>query len=82
MFVHAGFRALWPAIFLLPWFIFGITCLFEPLLHRRSRRAAIQRVRCKSVSRLAAAWGRRPATGRLEMHWRARPRRGRSGSRP
>jgi hypothetical protein len=39
MFVHAGFRPLWPAILLLPWFIFGITCLFEPLLHRRHREA-------------------------------------------
>ena len=39
MFVHVGFRPLWPAVFLLPWFIFGITCLFEPLLHRRSRGA-------------------------------------------
>jgi hypothetical protein len=48
MFVHTGFRPLWPAIFLLPWFIFGITCLFEPLLHRResaSRRLGRRRTR-------------------------------------
>jgi len=50
MFVHAGFRPLWPAIFLLPWFIFGITCLFEPLLHRRSRRAAIRRIRRPEIA--------------------------------
>ena len=41
MFVHAGFRAFWPAIFFLPWFSVGIAYLLQGLLHRRSRSLAL-----------------------------------------
>jgi hypothetical protein len=42
MFVaHGGFRALWPAIFFLPWFSLGIAYLLEGLLHRRWRSLAL-----------------------------------------
>jgi hypothetical protein len=37
MFAHAGIRALWPAIFFLPWFSLGIAYLFGWLRHRDSR---------------------------------------------
>jgi tetratricopeptide (TPR) repeat protein len=40
-FAHGGFRALWPAIFFLPWFSVGIAYLLEGLLHRRSRSLAL-----------------------------------------
>ena len=41
MFVHVGFRALWPALFFLPWFSVGIAYLLEWLLHWRSRPLAL-----------------------------------------
>jgi hypothetical protein len=37
MFAHAGTRALWPAIFFLPWFSLGIAYLFGWLRHRGGR---------------------------------------------
>lgn len=37
MFAHAGTRALWPAIFFLPWFSLGIAYLLEWLRRRDSR---------------------------------------------
>jgi hypothetical protein len=44
MFVHAGFRPLWPVIAFAPWFLLGIAYLIEswrkrpiPVVHRRHR---------------------------------------------
>jgi hypothetical protein len=34
MFVHVGFKPLWPVIFFLPWLLLGIAFLIESVLHR------------------------------------------------
>jgi hypothetical protein len=39
MFAHVGTRALWPAIFFLPWLSVGIAYLFQWLRHRERRLA-------------------------------------------
>ena len=36
MFEHHGVRALWPAIFFLPWFLLGSAYLLESMFHPRS----------------------------------------------
>lgn len=35
MFMHLGFRPLWPVIVFLPWFVLGLAYLLESLLQRR-----------------------------------------------
>jgi hypothetical protein len=41
MFAHAGIRALWPAVFFLPWFSLGIAYLGGSLRHRRWRSLSL-----------------------------------------
>jgi len=41
MYVHGGFRALWPVIFFLPWVFLGVAYLLEWMLQRHSRPAPI-----------------------------------------
>lgn len=35
MFLHPGFRPLWPVIFFLPWLLLGAAYLLQWVLHRR-----------------------------------------------
>jgi len=41
MFVHAGFKAFWPVIFLLPWLFLGIAYLMESARHRHPKRRSV-----------------------------------------
>jgi len=43
MFIHAGYRAFWPVIFLMPWFLLGGAYLLESVLQRRSRTLRLAR---------------------------------------
>jgi len=63
MFVHAGFKAFWPVIFLLPWLFLGIAYLTESALHRHHRGAdANQHSNRKTVSAAqTSAHGEPPA---------------------
>jgi hypothetical protein len=49
MFVHTGFKAFWPAIFLLPWLFLGIAYLVESVRHRRYRADASGRFHRKTA---------------------------------
>lgn len=57
MFVHGGFRPLWPVIFFLPWFFLGVAYLLEWLRLTRNSRFADQRASAGTagVSSSAAA---------------------------
>lgn len=44
MFRHAGYRALWPVIFFLPWLLLGSAYLLEWVLRLRSRAIALPSV--------------------------------------
>jgi len=45
VFVHTGFRPLWPVLFFLPWFFLGVAYLVESVLHRRHPTASTPRQR-------------------------------------
>jgi hypothetical protein len=42
MFVHTGFRPLWPVIFFLPWFLLGIAYILQAIPRRRVRAVPVQ----------------------------------------
>lgn len=42
MFVHTGFRPLWPVIFFLPWFLLGAAYILQAIPRRRARAVPVQ----------------------------------------
>ena len=54
MFVHSGYRPLWPLIFFLPWLFLGSAYLGGWVLHRRSRSIGPSSVRPRHRTALVA----------------------------
>jgi hypothetical protein len=52
MFVHTGFRPLWPVIFFLPWFLLGAAYILQAIAQRRVQHSPLR------VSAGAGAFGR------------------------
>ena len=42
MFVHTGFRPLWPVIFFLPWFLLGAAYILQAIAQRRVQSAPLR----------------------------------------